>query len=400
MVQIPLTRVATVPDPIRLARYLRVPELGPRVLFFSGGTALRATSQALIGYTHNSIHLITPFDSGGSSAKLRASFPMIAVGDLRNRLMALADTKLRGHPTVYELFSTRLPKDEDDAALRDRLRAMIRGEDALVAAIPSPLRKLIRAHLGYFEEQMPEDFDLRGASIGNLILAGGYLFNERDVDAVLFLFSRLVEVRGIVRPVVDANLHLVAELDDGSRLVGQHRVTRRDARSSAPTPARIVDLHLSSDLDDDVPTHADIDQRTRELVDRAELIVFPIGSFWTSVVANLLPRGVGASVAAAACPKVYVPNCGDDPEQAGMTTADTVVALLRKLREDAGPEVPTHRLLDVVLVDSVRGAYPGGLDVAAIQALGVQVLDVELITAASAPMHDPGRLVDALLSLV
>jgi CofD-related protein of GAK system len=396
MVQIPLTRVATVPDPIRLARYLRVPELGPRVLFFSGGTALRATSQTLIGYTHNSIHLITPFDSGGSSAKLRESFPMIAVGDLRNRLMALADTKLRGHPTVYELFSTRLPKDEPDETLRARLRGMIRGEDPLVSAIPSPLRKLIRAHLGYFEEQMPRDFDLRGASIGNLILAGGYLFNERDVDAVLFLFSRLVEVRGIVRPVVDANLHLVAELADGSRVVGQHRVTRKDVR----LPARIVDLHLSSDIDADAPTSADIDQRTRELVDRAELIVFPIGSFWTSVVANLLPRGVGASVAKAACPKVYVPNCGEDPEQSGMSTADTVAALLRKLREDAGPDVPTHRLLDVVLVDSKRGAYPGGLDVAAIEALGVQVLDVELITDDSTPMHDPNRLVDALLSLV
>ena len=42
-------------------------------------------------YTHNSTHLITPFDSGGSSASLREAFGMLSVGDLRNRLLALAD---------------------------------------------------------------------------------------------------------------------------------------------------------------------------------------------------------------------------------------------------------------------------------------------------------------------
>ncbi|MEG6550492.1 2-phospho-L-lactate transferase CofD family protein, partial [Desulfocurvibacter africanus] len=86
-----VSRTTTLPDPIKLARFLRAPELGPKVLFFTGGTALKALSRRIIDYTHNSIHLITPFDSGGSSAKLRAAFDMPAVGDLRNRLMALAD---------------------------------------------------------------------------------------------------------------------------------------------------------------------------------------------------------------------------------------------------------------------------------------------------------------------
>ena len=66
-----ISRSARLPDPLRIARCRRAPELGPRVLFFSGGTALRDTSRKLVGYTHNSIHLITPFDSGGSSAHLR-----------------------------------------------------------------------------------------------------------------------------------------------------------------------------------------------------------------------------------------------------------------------------------------------------------------------------------------
>src|SRR5690606_4221563 len=73
--RISLTQTREVPDPVRLARYARAPEIGPTVLFFSGGTALRKTSRVLTEFTHNSVHLITPFDSGGSSAKLRDAFP-------------------------------------------------------------------------------------------------------------------------------------------------------------------------------------------------------------------------------------------------------------------------------------------------------------------------------------
>ncbi|MFV8754945.1 GAK system CofD-like protein [Nannocystaceae bacterium ST9] len=395
--RITLSQRRFVPDPIRLARYARAPELGPTVLFFSGGSALRKTSRALTDYTHNSVHLITPFDSGGSSAKLRDAFPMISVGDLRNRLMALADTELLGHPEVYRLFDTRLPKQGEQAELRELLTTMVTGKDPLVAAIPQPLRKLIRNHLGYFIDNMPASFDLRGASIGNLILAGGYINNRRDIDAVIFLFSKLVAVRGIVRPIVDSNLHLSAELADGSVVVGQHMITSREHPLSAP----IRELRLTETLaGPERLASVEIDDRTRQLIDEAELICFPIGSFWTSVIACLLPKGVGYCVARADCPKVYVPNCGIDPEELGLPPHEQVRKLLEQLRSDALPGTPTERLLHFVLVDSKRGEYPGGLDLAAIREQGVEVIDTALVSEDTAPLIEPRRLVELLLSLV
>jgi CofD-related protein of GAK system len=392
-----LTQSRRVPDPIRLARYSRAPEIGPTILFFSGGSALRKTSRVLTEYTHNSIHLITPFDSGGSSAKLRDAFPMISVGDLRNRLMALADTRLLGHPEVYRLFDTRLPTDAPPDELRVRLAAMVEGADPLVAAVPTPLRTLIRNHLGYFVDHMPASFDLRGASVGNLILAGGYLNNNSDIDAVIFLFSKLVAVRGIVRPVVDSNLHLSAELADGTVVVGQHHITSREVPLAAP----IRELRLTSTIDaPEQLAHVTIDERTAELIGEAELICFPVGSFWTSVMACLLPRGVGRAVARAECPKVYVPNCGMDPEELGLPPHDQVKVLLEQLRRDAGEDTPTQSLLHLVLVDSQRGEYAGGLDMAAIDALGVEVVDTPLVSEESAPLIEPRRLVELLLSLV
>lgn len=394
--RITLSQRRFVPDPLRLARYARAPELGPTLLFFSGGSALRRASRALTDYTHNSVHLITPFDSGGSSAKLREVFPMLSVGDLRNRLMALADTELKGNPEVYRLFDTRLSKEGDPSELREQLAAMVGGSDPLVAAIPQPLRTLICNHLGYFVDIMPPRFDLRGASIGNLILAGGYFNNRRDIDAVIFLFSKLVAVRGTVRPIVDGDLHLAAELADGSVVVGQHRITSRDRATRAPIRA----LRLSATVDPpEQPASVAIDERTKQLIDEAELICFPVGSFWTSVMACLLPTGVGYAVARADCPKVYVPNCGLDPEQRGLPPHEQVRLLLAQLRRDALPGTPTERLLHFVLVDGKRGEYPGGLDIAAIREQGVEVIDTALV-GDDAPLLDPRRLVELLLSLV
>jgi CofD-related protein of GAK system len=400
--QVRLTRTISLPDSLRLARCQRAPELGPRLFFFSGGSALGPLSRNLISYTHNSIHLITPFDSGGSSAKLRKAFGMLAVGDLRNRLMSLADQSVRGNPAITRLFAMRFPKSGDSAkpdALVDRLEDMVRGRDELVRAVPDPMRKIIRNHLGYFAERMPEDFDLWDASVGNMVLTGGFLNNNRHIDPVIFLFSKLAEVRGIVRPVVTNHLHLAAELEDGSTIVGQHLLTGREV-SPIQSPIRKLFLCQSGDNGCDHEVEVSIRDKVRALINSAELICYPMGSFYSSLIANLLPKGAGTCVAETDCPKVYVPNTAKDSEQLGLSVADCVQTLLTYLKKSSVLDAPVDRLLNLVLVDSAGGAYPGGLDIQAIRKLGVRVVDLPLVSEASQPYVDEERLTEALLSLV
>ncbi|MFP5259225.1 MAG: GAK system CofD-like protein, partial [Acidobacteriota bacterium] len=303
--RVAITRSVRLPDPSRAALFRRAPELGPKILFFSGGTALRHLSETLIEYTANSIHLITPFDSGGSSAVLRRAFAMPAVGDLRNRIMALADRSITGNPAVFELFAYRLPKDAPQEELARRLARLISGEDPLMRRVPDPLRKIIRTHLRFFEERRPKDFDLRGASIGNCILAGGYFNYNRMLDPVIYLFMQLVQAKGVVRPIVNADLHLACRLADGRVLLGQHRMTGKE---TAPIDAPIVDFWLTADLQDPTPVTVRIREKTDKLIRQAEVICFPYGSFYSSLLANLLPQGVGDAVAHARCPKIYIPN--------------------------------------------------------------------------------------------
>ena len=394
---ITISRTALLPDAVRVERALRAPDLGPKILFFSGGTALRKLSRRLVRYTHNSIHIITPFDSGGSSAILREAFGMPAVGDLRNRLMALADRSVTGNPEIFRLTSHRFDRNAPDEDLRSQLTNMVEGRHRLVTAVPHPMREIICRYLRFFSEQMPDDFELGGASIGNLVLAGGYFNHGRHLDPVLYLFSKLVEAKGIVRPVINADLHLAAELEDETILRGQHMITGKEAE---PITSPVKRIWLTKDLENPEAVQATISGKMKELIAGADLICYPMGSFYTSVMANLLPLGVSEAVAGARCPKIHVPSLGHDPETLGLGLFESSRRLIQALESSAERAVHPSRLLDFVLVDTENGRYNEPLELDKFQRLGVQIVDARLVTGRSAPLLDETRVIEHLLSLV
>lgn len=403
-----VTRGVVLPDRFRIERCLRLPEFGPRILFFSGGSALRKTARVLKHYTHNSTHVITAFDSGGSSAELRQVFRMPSIGDLRNRLLALADESVQGNPEVYRLFSHRLPLDEPADLLTARFDALLRGTDPLIAELPSSFGNIIRTHLRAFADRARGTrFDLRGASVGNLVLAAGYLENEEHLDSVLFLFSKLVGALGRVVAVTDEDVHLAADLADGSRIVGQHRF--REAT------ARIESVELVASLTDPRPVVVAPNPKAIRAVGEADLVCLPMGSFFSSVVANLLPPGVTRAVANAPCPRVYVPNTGVDPEQGGRSVADCVAVLLDYLAREPAPDRPAPDsspvvagvasprgrapCLDFVILDRRDDVYEVPPERERVTALGVRVLETDLVDGGRGGDINPNRLVDALVSL-
>lgn len=320
---------------------------------------------------------------------------MPAVGDLRNRLLALADTSVLGNPAIYRLFSHRFPADADPRELRARLDRVASGADPRVVEIPEPLRSIVTRHLASFVEAMPTRFDLRRANVGNLVLAGGYLEQGRSLDSVVYLFSQLVEVRGVVRPIVDRNLHLAAELADGRTVVGQHLITGKE-RPPLSSPVRR--LFLTRSKSRPAPVRPRISEQVDELIRSSDLICYPMGSFYSSLIATLLPHGVSDAIAGADVPKVYVPNPGPDPEELGLSPARRVQVLLRYLRDGCARRTGRDRLLHFMLAD------PGSRWLTRkvtreIQKLGVEVVRVPLITASSRPYFDDASLGEALLSL-
>lgn len=390
-----LARDVRIPDPGRVSRALRAPDQGPRILFFSGGTALKRISQALVAYTHNSVHLVTPFDSGGSSAVLRRHFDMPAVGDLRSRLMALADRTRDGFPAISDLFAYRLPKDSDPAELRAELAALAAGSHHLTANVLNPMRGSILRHLRIFIDEAGPDFDLRGACMGNLVLAAGYLENDRRMAPIVSRYADLVQARGEVRLIVEASLQLRAELAGGEAVVGQHLLTGKEC---PPLTRSVENLALVDPGKENSSVRPPIQAEIRDAIHGANLICYPVGSFYSSLVANLLPAGVGAAVGHAACPKIFVPNTLRDPEAVGLSLGGQVGALLRHLRADDPGTIAAADVLDAVLLDpDVR--YPGSAEPEReLAALGVRVIKTPL-TARATRAVDPHLLCRALVSL-
>lgn len=389
--------VSRIPDKRKVQRYLKSPELGPSLLFFSGGSALDNTSRCLKQYTHNSIHLITPFDSGGSSAKLRKAFNMPAVGDVRARLMALADDTALGHPEIFTLFKYRLPTDQSQEELKSTVKMMQSGKHRMVKSTLEPMRSLICDYLQSFLKAAPDDFDYRGASIGNLILTGGYLNHDRSLDPITFLFSKLVNVRGIVRTITDEDFELKATLSDGSCVVGQHNIT---AKETEPLNKKIVKLTLAEHQDTpESQASSRIRKQNKRLIKEADLLVFPPGSFYSSLVANLLPKGVGKSALTSAAPRVFIPNLGNDPELFDTDLREQIDALNKAICDDAGRDADHVMSIDIVLTDSAlhKGITPAILDY--IEVRGIHLLDIDLRNARSSEHYDEQKLIEALLSL-
>lgn len=391
----------------------------PCPLFFSGGTALGPVATALARSSAHAVHVITPFDSGGSSAALREAFTMPAVGDIRARIMALADSGRPGYAEATALFSHRLPgvpsvlpnpacpagNRVEQNTLLDMLKHLAQGQSPLICGLPDADQAWAREHLDYFLACRPEDLDLAGACIGNLILTAEYLKSGRSLKSAAASLVQRAGARGEVIPVVEDYAHLCVRLENGEQIIGQHRFTGKSVdRITSP----IRSLWLSASLGDPEPITVRISPELAARIRRADLICYPVGSFFSSVLANLLPLGVSEAVRQAACPKVFIPNLGNDPELLGYTVQDQVAFLLEKIQPArlhgstvGRPQAQTTQAaLTALLIDTDETRYPGGIPHTWLHRLDIKVIRAELVTPESAPFLDAERVCRQIMTLM
>lgn len=146
---------------------------GPKVVAIGGGTGLPATLRGLKQYTANITAIVTVSDDGGSSGRLRSQFGILPPGDVRNCLVALADTE----PLMEKLFQYRF--DSGDG--------------------------------------------LAGHPFGNLFLLAMTQITG-DFDKAIRESSGVLAVRGRVIPSTLDEVALCAELDNGQTVAGESSI--------------------------------------------------------------------------------------------------------------------------------------------------------------------------------
>ncbi|MHB1845882.1 MAG: gluconeogenesis factor YvcK family protein [Deltaproteobacteria bacterium] len=231
--------------------------------------------------------------------------------------------------------------------------------------------------------------ELGGHTVGNVVIAALSAMHGDFLEAVRSC-GRLLGAVGRVLPSTLTPVTLVGERLDGSRIAGESRLARGSGRL-----ARVR-------LD---PSSAVATPGVLQAIERADLVVLGPGSLFTSIVPNLLVRGVARALERCPGRRVLVLNAMTQPgETAGMSAADHV----RAIQEVAGP-----RCLDVVLVNRTElsapllrryrgeGSEPVRHRREELLALGVAPIETTLVSSTGRRVrHDPLKLGDVLHSLV
>lgn len=368
----------------------------PSIVFFSGGTALNGLASELAKVNPQCVYIITTFDSGGSSAALREVLDMPAVGDVRNRMLALADTDSPEKANIVAMLNTRLPRYADRTALYGQLSHLATGTHSLMDGFSEIVRKILSERFALFIELAGDSFDPVNASLGNIVLAAGFMAHQRVLAPSIAQLSRLIGVRGIIRASTVDNGHLAVRLMNGEILAGQHLFTGKE---SDPVSSPIDGMWICSGVDDPWPRSVHASSLAIDQVKEADLIVYPMGSFYSSTLAALSPQGLGKAVAAKKCPKIFIPNMGFDPELIGHDIKLQVERILEALRMDSAAYIDLDRALNYILIDSENGTYQENQDFAALEKLPLKVIDRKLVSDESGGLIDPRLLAPLLMEL-
>ena len=157
----------------------RVLGSGPRITVIGGGSGLPSLIRGIKHYSHNITAIVTMADDGGSSGRLRNELGIQPPGDIRNCLVALADSEA----VMQQLMDYRFSSDGQ----------------------------------------------LDGHSFGNMLIAalagiGGDFYRAVEIA------GELLAIRGRVIPSTGADVTLIASTEAGETLIGETSVAMASGR--------------------------------------------------------------------------------------------------------------------------------------------------------------------------
>ena len=311
---------------------------GPAIAVIGGGTGLSVLLRGIKSITSNITAIVTVGDDGGSSGRLRKDFGIIPPGDLRNCLVALADTE----PLMEKLFQHRFGGS---------------GE-------------------------------LAGHSFGNLFIAA---MTEivGDVELALKESSKVLAVRGLVLPSSTEPVLLLAEMSDGSVVQGESQIplSGKSIKRVSITPADVRPVKGAIEA---------IREADACILGPGSLYTSVIPNLLVNGVADMLRESDAVKIYI--CNVMTQPGETDGYtasdhikaiiDHAGPGSIDMAIVNV----QEVAPELREFY--------AQRGAQPVVPDLDRIEAMGVKVVKANLISETNLVRHDPARLSRTIMSMV
>ena len=227
---------------------------------------------------------------------------------------------------------------------------------------------------------------LAGHSFGNLFLAA-LTDVTGDFPEAVKLSSSVLAARGRIFPSTAANVTLKAILDNGRIVSGETRISRSNR------PIRRIQL---------VPRTASPLGEVLSSIRKADLILLGPGSLYTSLIPNLLVRGIAAAIANSRAQCVYIANVMTQPgETDGYSVADHVRAIYEHTGKQLFHAVVLNRGVPpphVLLRYRREGAEPVSPSLPELRKMGLACITANLLQRGGVIRHNQRRLARLILS--
>lgn len=232
--------------------------MNKKVVVLGGGTGMSVLLQGLKKFPLDITAIVSVSDDGSSTGKLREEFNTPAVGDIRRVLISLSETE----PLVEKLFNYRFKTCSD----------------------------------------------LDGHTVGNLILTAAKEITGNLSDGIEAL-SKVFNLKGKVVPLTEDNVVLMAKMDDGSIVEGEHHITE--------SPKKIKEVFYK---EEPIVTPESI-----EAIKNSDAIILSMGSVYTSIIPNLITKEIINAIDNSSAKIMYVCNMVTQPgETEGFKVSDHI----------------------------------------------------------------------------
>ena len=313
----------------------------PRIVAIGGGHGLSTMLRGLKHYSRDISAIVTTADDGGGSGMLRQDLGMLPPGDARNCVLALSNTE----PVLEQLMNYRFSEGS-----------------------------------------------LAGQNFGNLFLAALNGICGSFGEAVQRL-GEVLNTTGRVLPVTEENIHLQAQFEDGSTVLGESSIYYYKKKTNKDIRRVVL-----------IPEHPKAFPAALDAIERADLILIGPGSLYTSIIPNFLVSGITEAVQRAKGYKLFVLNLmTQNGETEGFSASDH----LRELLRHGAPGMVDGCLAnDCPMPDHLReeylreGAEALRLDREAVEELGTSLFTAPMLSSKSEfARHDPQLLAEAIMRL-
>ena len=232
--------------------------------------------------------------------------------------------------------------------------------------------------------------ELDGHSFGNLFVAA-LSHVTGDFAQAVQVSSQILATRGKIFPSTNTNVTLAAEMDDGSIIRGETNITA--SRHS------IAELRLDPPTADPLP-------QTLNAIANADLITLGPGSLYTSLITNLLVRGIPEALAASRATKIFICNLMTQAnESLGLSASQHLEKIMRHAGRTRVP-IFDYALINDGVISPARleqyaqeGQEPIAADLDRIRAMGVEPVTGNFVHEGDVLRHDYDLLTERILKL-